>query len=319
MSPAHTVYVLDPYHVDAIALLQNSPNVKAILPDDPAKASWHEHADGVILRSDTQLTAADFAKASKLRVVVKQGVGVDNIDLAAACKHGIAVHNTPALNSETVAELCMALTLSLGRRVSEIDRRVRKGETVIRSQTLGLSMFRKTIGVVGMGNIGKVVAQKWIGAFECQIVGYDPVAPKDAWSDVKHERVGSLDELVKVADVVTLHVPLLASTRGMIGGKEFGLMKKNAIVVNCARGGVVDEKALLGALKEKKIWGAVLDAMDTEPPTLEAYGEFLENDNIIMTPHIGASTMENQSKSGTTVVEILLKVLEGEEAAGKLV
>lgn len=319
MSSKHTVYVLDPYHPDAIKVLQSNSDINTILPTDPNKSSWHAHADGIIVRSETKITAKDFAQASKLRVVVKQGVGVDNIDLDAARKHGIAVHNTPALNSESVAELCMALTLSLSRRICEMDRAVRRGEKVIRSQVLGMSMFRKTVGIIGMGNIGKVVAEKWLGAFECRILGYDPVAPKDAWSDLKHERIQNLDDLLKESDMVTLHVPLLDSTRGMIGEKQFEIMKKTAILVNCARGGVVDEKALLPALKEKKIWGAVLDAMDVEPPTLEAYGDsLLALDNIIMTPHVGASTAENQSRSGTVVVEILLKVLKGEQAAGKL-
>jgi D-3-phosphoglycerate dehydrogenase len=317
--PNHTVYVLDPYHADALSLLQTTPNIKAILPNDPVKSSWHDHADGIILRSESKLTATDFARAKKLKVVVKQGVGVDNIDLAAAREHGVAVHNTPALNSETVAELCMALTLALSRRVCEIDRLVRKGEKVVRSEILGMSMFRKTVGVVGMGNVGKVVAQKWRGAFECDILGYDPLAKEGIWSDVPHERLGNLEGLLRRADMVTLHVPLLESTKGMIGEKELGLMKGNAILVNCARGGVVDEKALLKIIREKRIWGAALDAMEVEPPTLEAYGEFLECGNLIITPHVGASTIENQSKSGVTVVETLLKVLNGEEAAGKLV
>jgi len=315
----HTIYVLDPYHSDAIALLQKTPNVKAILPDDPAKKEWHSNADGVILRSETRLTAEDFAKAIKLKVVVKQGVGVDNIDLDAAREHGIAVHNTPALNSEAVAELCMALTLSLSRRVCEIDRGIRRGEKVVRSQVLGVSMFQKTIGIVGMGNIGKIVARKFIGAFDCRILGYDPVAPKDAWPDLEHVRVESIEELVREADMVTLHVPLLRSTKGLIGEKELSIMKKSAILVNCARGGVVDEKALLAALQERRIWGAVLDALEVEPPTLESYGELLSLDNVIVTPHVGASTMENQSRSGTSVVETLLGVLEGREAGGKLV
>lgn len=156
----HIVFVLDPYHPDAVALLQSTPNIKTILPNDPSKHTWHDKADGVILRSETRITAEDFVKASKLKNVVKQGVGVDNIDLEAARKHGIAVHNTPALNSESVAELSMAFTLSLSRRVCEIDRAVRRGEKIVRSQVLGMSMFRKTVGVVGMGNIGKVIAQK---------------------------------------------------------------------------------------------------------------------------------------------------------------
>lgn len=317
-----TVYVLDPYHEDAIARLQSTEWIDLVLPNDPRKAGWHAHADGVIVRSETQLRADDFRKASRLRVVVKQGVGVDNIDLAAAKEAGIAVHNTPALNSESVAEFSLALALSLSRRVSEVDRRVHSGEKIVRSQTLGLSLFRKTVGVVGMGNIGKVAAKKWIGACEATVIGYDPLAPADIWDQagIPHTRVQTLDDLIAQSDVISLHVPLLESTRGMITARELGMMKDRAILINAARGGIVDEKALLDALREKRIWGAVLDAMEVEPPTREAYGDFLELNNVIMTPHIGASTIENQSNSGLAVVKTLLAVLEGQtDVAGKLV
>ncbi|KAH8701609.1 putative D-3-phosphoglycerate dehydrogenase [Talaromyces proteolyticus] len=317
--PEFTIYILDPFHPDAVALVQSIPYVRAILPDDPHKANWHADADGIMVRSDSRLTEADFAKASCLRAVVKQGVGVDNIDLEGAKKHGIAIHNTPALNSESVAELSMALTLTLSRRVGEIDRAVRSGQTVIRSQVLSTSMFRKTVGVVGMGNIGKIIAQKWIGAFGCQIIAYDPYAAPSAWNDIQHTRVEALDDLLKVADVVTLHVPLVDSTRGLIGAHEFGVMKKTAILVNCSRGGVVDEKTLLVAIEKKQIGGAALDVMEIEPPTLSVYGEFLKHENVIMTPHIGGSTKENQSRSGMAVAETLMDVLEGREAGGKLV
>lgn len=313
------IYVLDPFHQDAIDLVQSIPHVNVVLPDDPRKEHWHAHADGIMIRSDSHLTEEDFAKALCLRAVVKQGVGVDNIDLAGAKKHGIAIHNTPALNSESVAELSMALTLTLSRRVSEIDRAVRSGQTVIRSKMLSMSMFHKRVGVIGMGNIGKIIAQKWIGAFECEIHAYDPYAPAEAWKDLNHVRVHALDDLLKVADVVTLHVPLVDSTRGLIGEHELSIMKNNAILVNCARGGVVDEKALLWALGKKQIGGAALDVMETEPPTLDVYGDFLKYENVIMTPHIGGSTEENQSRNGTAVVETLMNVLEGREARGKLV
>ncbi|KAE8381736.1 D-isomer specific 2-hydroxyacid dehydrogenase [Aspergillus bertholletiae] len=313
------VYVLDPYHPDAVELVQNIPGIQAILPGDPRMESWHSDADGLMVRSDSRLTEKDFAKAQSLRVVVKQGVGVDNIDLVAAKKRGIAVHNTPALNSESVAELSMALTLALTRRVSEIDRAVRGGATVIRSQTLSTSMFRKTVGVVGMGNIGKIVAQKWIGAFDCSIVAYDPFVAPDAWSGVDHMRAQTLDELLRVSDVVTLHVPLVENTRGLIGEHELDIMKESAFLVNCARGGVVDERALLRALNEKWIGGAALDTTEIEPPTLEVHGEFLKHENVIITPHIGGSTKENQSRNGMYVVETLVNVLHGREATGKLV
>lgn len=139
-----------------------------------------------MVRSETRLGADGFSKATRLRVVVKQGVGVDNIDLDAAKEHGVAVHNTPALNSEAVAELCMALTLSLGRWVCEAYRRIRRGEEIVRSKMLGMRLFQKTIGVIGMENIGKAVAKKWIDAFQCRIISYDPFASRGAWSDIPH-------------------------------------------------------------------------------------------------------------------------------------
>lgn len=315
-----TVFVLDPYHQDAIDLLKSTPGLDVILPSDARKSKWHVEADAVILRSETKLTAADFQEAQHLQVVVKQGVGVDNIDLEAAKATGIAVHNTPALNSEAVAELSLALALSLSRRVAEFDRRIRNGERIIRSQTLGLSLFRKTVGVVGMGNIGSVAAKKWIGACQATIISYDPLAPEDAWQDIPHRRVKTLDELLRNSDVVTLHLPLLPTTKNVIGASELEIMKDNAILVNSARGGLINETALLQALKQRRIWGAVLDAMETEPPTLEAYSELLKLDNVILTPHVGASTRENQINSGLAVVKTMLAVLAGDkDAPGKLV
>ena len=309
----HTVFVLDPYHEDAISLLQSAPGIDAVMPKDPRKASWHAEADGVIMRSDTRLTAEDFRAASRLKVVVKQGVGVDNIDLEAAKAAGVQVHNTPALNAESVAEMSLALAFSLSRRVTEIDRRIRNGESIIRSQTLGLSLFKKTVGIVGMGNIGRQAAKKWIGACDSTIIGYDPVVPADIWQDIPHKRVQTLDELLQHSDVVTLHIPLLPSTKGIMGARELGLMKKNAILINAARGGLIDEGELLHVLKKKHLWGAVLDATDIEPPTLEVYRDLLELGNVIMTPHIGASTAENQSNSGMAVVKTMLAVLRGEK------
>jgi D-3-phosphoglycerate dehydrogenase len=314
------VYVLDPYHPDAISVLRGQSHINVVLPPDPKIKDWHKDAVAVIVRSTTRLTASDFSSAPQLRLVVKQGVGVDNIDLTAASAHGVAVYNTPGLNSEAVAELALALPLTLARRVCEFDRRIRNGDLVKRSEMLGVSLFRKTVGVVGMGNIGFEVAKKWRGACESRIVAFDPVAKKDVWSDLEHERVATLEELLRAADVVTLHVPLLDSTRGMIGEKELEMMGETAILVNCARGGVVDEKALVKALHEEKIWGAVLDAVETEPPTLEVYSELLKSEKVIVTPHIGAGTVDNQSRSGVAVVETLLSVLKGEkDVPGKLV
>lgn len=171
-----------------------------------------------------------------------------------------------------------------------------------------------------MGNIGSVAAKKWIGACQATIISYDPLAPEDAWQDIPHRRVKTLNELLRSSDVVTLHLPLLSTTRNLIGAPELEIMKENAILVNSARGGLVNETALLQALKQRRIWGAVLDAMETEPPTVESYSEFLELDNVIMTPHVGASTRENQRNSGLAVVKTMLAVLAGDrDAPGKLV
>ena len=314
------VYVLDPYHVDALAALQKSSTIEALVPPESNERDWYQDATAVMIRSERRLGESDFVKAKTLKLVLKQGVGVDNIDLDAAKRHGIMVYNTPALNSEAVAELTITMALCVARRVCELDGRARKGQKLIRSKVLGRSLFQKTVGIVGMGNIGRIVAKKWMAAMEGSIVAYDPYAQENAWEHMPHKRVHKLEELLSVSDVVTLHVPLTTDTRGLIGQKELALMKPEAILVNCARGGIVDEKALLEALKSEQIFGAALDAMDVEPPTLEAYENGLfQCQNIIMTPHVGAGTYENQIRSGIAVVETLLAVLEGREAVGRQV
>jgi D-3-phosphoglycerate dehydrogenase len=313
------VFVLDPYHEDALKKLGESATVDYIYRDDPRSGNWREEGIAIMIRSETRVTAADLAQAKKLKVVVKQGVGVDNIDLEAAKQHGIQVCNTPALNSESVAELTITLALCIARRVAELDRRVRGGEAIVRSTALGISLYKKTIGIIGMGNIGKVVAHKWIAAMDGLVIGYDPFAPEEAWPDIEHRRVNSLEELLLESDVVTLHVPLTSGTRNLIGTRQFELMKKNAILVNAARGGTVDEAALMKALTTKKIYGAALDAMEVEPPTVEAYHQLLTNGNLIMIPHVGANTIENQIISGTAVVDTVLAVLDGKDVPNRLV
>ncbi|KAL4811954.1 hypothetical protein BDW67DRAFT_194078 [Aspergillus spinulosporus] len=317
-----TVYVLDPYHEDAVALLTSTEWIKVVLWTDPRKDDWHRHADGVLVRSETSLEASDFNQAKRLRAVVKQGVGIDNINLAAAKDAGVAVCNTPGLNSESAAEFTLALALALSRRIVETDHLLHQGERVVRSQTLGLSLFHKIVGVVGMGNIGKISAQIWIGACKAKIIGYDPFAPVDVWDEdqIPHSRASTLDELLQESDVVLLHLPLLASTRGLIGLREPRLMKKTAILVNAAKGSIVDEKALLDALKEKMIWGAALGAVEVEPPTLEAHRDLLKLRNVIITPHIGAWTVENQINSGLAAARTLLASVQGKnDMPGKLV
>jgi D-3-phosphoglycerate dehydrogenase len=316
-----TVYVLDPYHPDATAALQQSPDINVVLPTDPSKSQYAENAIAVMLRSETRLGADELAKCKKLRYIVKQGVGVDNINLIAAAKAGIKVYNTPGLNGEAVAELTLALALTLSRRVAEIDRRTRNGEVIVRSQTLGKSLFKKTLGVIGMGNIGLAVAKKWVGAMEGNIVAHDPFSDGKQWlsalGESRFRQASKLHDLLSASDVVTLHLPLTKDTENIISTAEFAAMRDGAILLNCARGGIVNEDALLAALKNGKLFGAGLDAMMVEPPTVEAY-ELLALPNAVLTPHVGASTVENQSQSGLAVAEITMALLKGEEKGNRV-
>lgn len=311
------VYVVDPYHDVAVSRLRKIPDIELVLPQDPRIRDYLEQATIVMVRSETIIDAKAITQASpRLKCIIKQGVGVDNIDILAAREKGIKVYNTPGMNGEAVAELTIALTMCVGRRLCEFDRKIRNGEQVVRSQMLGKSLFRKTIGIVGMGNIGFEVAKKWRGAMSGNVIAFDPFSKAGAWLEEfpseAFTRAQSLEELLEAADIVTLHMPLTESTRGLIGEKQFGLMRKGAILLNCARGGIVDEAALLRALDADHIYGAGLDAALYEPPTLSAYGTtLLQHPRVVMTPHVGASTAENQEASGLAVVAIAEAILSG--------
>ena len=274
----------------------------------PASGDWHADADGVVVRL-SQVTASDLARAKRLKAVVKHGVGVDNIDLTAARDRGVVVCNTPGVNSDAVAELTLGLALAVARRVAECDRRLRADGTIDRAQFLGVELGGKYVGVIGMGNIGTRVARKFHAAFGARILAYDPYVPADRWPDIPHERLASLDEMWPRADVVTPHVPLTAETRGIIGRAGLARMKPTAIVVNAARGGVVDEQALYDALKAGKIFGAGLDVFEAEPPTNR--DPLIGLPNVVATPHAGGGTLETQAKSSIAVAETLLAVLDG--------
>lgn len=217
------------------------------------------------------------------------------------------------MNSEAVAELTLTLALAVARRIVEIDRKLNRDERFVRSQLLGQSLYQKAIGIIGMGSVGKALATKWIGAMEGRVIAYDPFAPKGSWGDIEHHRVLDLDVLLSSADVISLHIPRNNDSVGMIAKREFGLMKTNAILLNCARGGIVDEEALLDALEARQIYGAALDAVNVEPPTLDDHRLHLANDNLILTPRIGAATEENQASSGIFAVKTILQVLRGDQ------
>jgi len=310
---AMKVYILDKFHPAGIELMQQHADV--VLWDDPNAAGWHRDADAIMVRM-RPLTADDFAKAKGLKVVAKQGVGVNTIDLDAARRHGVTVCNTPGVNSEAVAEMAMALTLAVARRVADFTARIRAGEVVERADALGIELWGRTVGVVGMGNIGTRVARKWRGAFETPLLAYDPLAPANAWGDIPHERVGALDTLLSRADVVTLHLPLTPQTRHLIGAAQLGLMKRDAILINVSRGGIVDEDALYDALQAGRIFGAGLDVFEVEPPTTA--NRLVSLPNLVATPHAAGSTADTQARSSRLVAEQLLDVMAGKEPLSRV-
>jgi D-3-phosphoglycerate dehydrogenase len=262
-----------------------------------------ETAAGLIVRSATTVDARLLEAAPELKVVGRAGVGVDNIDVAAASERGVAVVNAPGGNTVSAAELTMALLLSVARRVSEADRSMREGRWD-RANLQGVELRGRTLGVVGAGRIGSTVADR-CRAFGMRVIVHDPYLSADRLAELRSVVV-EMDQLLAEADVITLHVPLTDETRGLIGESALLKMKKGAFLVNLSRGGVVDEAALARALIEGRIAGAGLDVYETEP--LPPESPLLSAPNLVLTPHLGASTKEAQ-------VQVALEVAANLRAA----
>ncbi len=260
-------------------------------------AGWEEDelfgalqdAHAVIVRSSTKVTEEFLDRSPHLRVIGRAGVGVDNIDIQAATARGIPVLNAPAGNTVSAAELTFALLLSAVRGISSADRSVRAGAWE-RSRFKGMELRGKTLGLVGAGRIGGEVARR-ARAFEMKVVAVDPYLSEERASELGVEMT-SLEEILKTADVISLHTPLTATTRGMIGEEELQTIKPTAYLLNVARGGLVDEAVLAKALEEGWIAGAALDVYENEP--LEEGSPLREAPNLVLTPHLGASTLEAQ-------------------------
>lgn len=307
------IYILDAFHEAGVNLAKEHAQV--VCWPDPAIASWPDDADGVMVRM-TPITGQDLARAKRVKVICKQGVGVDTIDLEAARQHAIPVCRTPGVNSEAVAELAFSLALSVTRRICRFDRMLRAGQEIVRPQHLGLEMAGKTVGLVGMGNISTRVARKWIGAFGAKIVCHDPYAPENAWQDIAHQRVDSLDAVLTQADVVSLHLPLTAESHHMIGRKQLESMKPDAVIVNTSRGGIIDEQALYEVMRDGHLFGAGLDVFEQEPPPADH--PLLSLPNVVATPHAAGGTRETQQKSALQVAQQVIDVLAGRPPANQV-
>ena len=307
------IYVLDAFHLSGVELAEKQAEV--IRWDDPRAKNWHEDADGLMVRGK-KIAAEDMARAKKLRVISKQGVGLDNIDLEAAKAHGIAVCRTPGVNSEAVAEMALSLGLSVVRRVTEFDRMTRAAGKVQRANYLGYESWQKTVGIVGMGNIGTLVARKWRAAFDAKIIGYDPYVPANRWSELPHQRAASLEEMLPQVDILSLHLPLTPESRNMIDAARLALMKPSAIVVNTSRGGIVNEAALYQAISSGKLFGAGFDVFEVEPPTSDH--PLMSLPTFVGTPHAAAGTIETQARSSMLAASQLLEALAGGQPLGQV-
>lgn len=263
--------------------------------------------DGVILGMD-RLTRKVIYEADRLRVVGRHGVGFENIDLKAASERGVIVTYTPHANADAVADHTLALVLSLLRKIPEANASMKAGRWE-GGRFIGLELSSKTLGVIGLGEIGRRVAKRARG-FDMKVIYYDLFRKVDLEKELGLTYT-PLNLLLSEADVVSIHIPSTAETRGMIGGRELSLMKKGAFLINTARGSIVDEDALIRALKEGRIAGAALDVFDKEPPDPDS--PLLKLDNVILTPHIAGYTIEAIRRMDLAVASDVVKVLKGEK------
>ena len=307
MTVAYRVLVADQIAVDGLAPLRDDPRFELIIKPGlkgTELADAIAAADAVLVRSATQITRESLSRANGLKVIGRAGVGVDTIDVDAATERGIAVLTAPAGNTISAAELTLALTLALARRVSAADRSMKAGQWDRKSFS-GTELYGKTLGLLGAGRIGGEVAKR-ARAFGMHVIAFDPFLIAERANALGIERA-ELDEVLRRADVVSLHVPLTESTTGLLGDRELALMKPTAVIVNAARGGVVREDSLVRALKEKKLAGAALDVFEQEP--LPPDHPFRALDNVVLTPHLGASTAEAQQNVAVEIAEAVRAAL----------
>jgi D-3-phosphoglycerate dehydrogenase len=269
--------------------------------------------DALIVRGATQVTSDVFAVSQKLKVIGRAGVGVDNIDLAAANIHKVTVVNSPQATTQAVAEHTLALMFALARSIPLADASMKSG-LWHKKQFLGVEFKDQVLGIIGVGHIGGLVANM-AKSLQMTVLGYDPLIPATDIRAREAEPV-ALRELFSRSDFISIHVPLTPETRGMIDGQVFGDMKRGVRLICTARGGVIDETALLGALESGQAAGAALDVFANEPPGLSA---LVSHPRVITTPHIAAQTMEAQARAAADIASEVLAALRGDPLRWKIV
>jgi D-3-phosphoglycerate dehydrogenase len=295
---AFRILVSDAISPKGVDLLNETPGMQATLNTglSPAElASAIGDYDALVVRSATKVTAEVLENPGKLRVIGRAGTGVDNIDLEAATRAGVVVLNTPGGNSVAAAEQTFTLLLALARNVAQANHELREGRWE-RKKYMGVEVAGKTLGVVGLGRIGREVALRAKG-FRMQVLGYDPYVSSNIAADCGIQSV-TLEELIGRSDFVTLHLPVSSETRHLIDAEMLKRFKPGARLINCARGGLIDEAALYEAIEDESIAGAALDVFENEPPEDR---RLVQHPRVVCTPHLGASTREAQERVGTEI------------------
>lgn len=302
------ILVCDDLAEEGLGLLKGndlfSVHVKTKLPLAELKAQIAD-SDACIVRSGTQITAEVIGAAKRLKVIGRAGVGLDNVDVEAASKRGIVVINTPGGNTISAAEHTFCLLMALARNIAQASASMKKGEWE-RKKFTGVELYDKTLGIAGLGRIGTEVAKR-AQSFGMKVIAYDPFLRAEKALQIGVEVV-PLEEVLKRSDFLTLHMPLTAENQHMIGAAELAKMKKTARIINCARGGLIDEAALAEAIKAGKIAGAALDVFENEPPKDSA---LVALPQVVATPHLGASTEEAQIAVAVDVVQSIMDFFNG--------
>jgi D-3-phosphoglycerate dehydrogenase len=307
MEPKMKILVTDSLAPEGLAVFQNAPgfevDVKLGLKPEELKKICDVY-DGWVIRSGTKITAELIEAAKNLKVIGRAGVGFENIDADAATKRGIVVMNTPGGNNVTTGEHTIALMMALARHIPQAVASLKSGKWE-RNKFVGVELCNKTIGVIGLGNVGRIVAERAAG-LRMKVIGFDPFIQAENIARMGVEPA-SLEEIFIKSDFITVHVPLTAETQGLINRAAFAKMKTGVRIINCARGGIVDEKDLADAIKEGKVAGAALDVYVDEPPGADH--PLVKLEQVITTPHLGASTDEAQLNVAIAVAEQMVDFL----------
>lgn len=312
--PGWKIIVTDGLNESGLQILSGHAQVDNS-PDIPAAQLLDSIADydAMIVRGRTRITSEIFSSASRLKVVGRAGVGVDNIDLAAANLHRVTVVNSPVATTQAVAEHVIALLFSLARSIPAADASLKSGLWQ-KTEFLGVEVKHKILGVIGLGNIGARVSQLAL-ALGMQVIGHDPLLSEAEIAGLGVQSI-HLEDLLAQSDFITIHVPLGVETRGLINGEAFGIMKRGVRLICAARGGIVDETALLSALESGQVAAAALDVFAKEPPGMSALAS---HPRVVATPHIGAQTAEAQARASVDIAEEVIAALKGEPLRWQIV